>query len=144
MTDLGPLMVQPWGTPPANANFNGLWTSNRDCGVSTGLSDGRRLWVFCDTSMFDQNLVYKSNSASNTAAVASWTNGMIVRDTLAGGNVTQFIDPQYFYACDGYRATWPSSVATLPDTDGNIYTDRVVVLFQNNCIHAGAGCLRAS
>lgn len=135
-------MVQPWGQPPTGSNFNGLWTSNRDCGVSTGLSDGRRLWVFCDTSMFDQNLVHKSNSASNTAAFASWSNPLVLRDMLANGNVTQFIDPQYFYPCDGYRATWPSSVATLPDHDNNAWTDRVVVLFQNNCIHSVNGTMQ--
>lgn len=131
--DLGPLMVQPWGSPPANATFDGLWTSNRDCGVSTRLTNGRRLWVFCDSSLYDQNHIYRGNSASNTAAVASVADPLVIRDTLPGGRLVQFVEPSTFYPCDGYRATWPTSVATLPDDDGDPRTDRILVYYQNHC-----------
>jgi len=140
--DLGPQMVKPWGQPPANSTFSaGLWTSNRDCGVSTPLSNGRRLWVYCDSSMFDQNLVHKSNSASNTAALEHPYDKKIVQDYFAWGALKQFIPTQTFYPCSGYRATWPSSIATLPDVDGNVKTDRVVIFFQNNCIDLATGAL---
>ncbi len=137
VTPVGPLMVQPWGQTPKNSTFTkGLWTSNRDCGFSTPLSDGKRLWVFCDSTLYDQNKVMRSNSASNTAALASATDPMIVSDYLPWGNLSQFIMPQTFYPCDGgYRATWPSGAVTLPDIDNNPKTDRVVIMFQNNCIH---------
>jgi hypothetical protein len=140
--DLGPQMVQPWGQPPPNSTFSGgLWTSNRDCGVSTKLSNGRRLWVYCDSSMFDANLVHRSNSASNTAALENPYNYKVVQDYFALGALKQFIPTQTFYPCDGYRATWPSSIATLPDVDNNPRTDRVIIFFQNNCINLATGAL---
>ncbi len=40
---------------------NGLWTSNRDCGLSTQLSNGRRFWVFCDSSLFDERKIKRFN-----------------------------------------------------------------------------------
>jgi hypothetical protein len=143
VADLGPQMVQPWGQPPANSTFGGgLWTSNRDCGVSTALSNGRRLWVYCDSSMFDAKKVHKSNSASNTAALEKPTNNMVVQDYFALGALKQFIPTQTFYPCDGYRATWPSSIATLPDVDNNPNTDRIIIFFQNNCVTLGSGALQ--
>ena len=135
--DAGALMIQPWGQPPAGSDFNGLWTSNRDCGFSTPLSNGRIMWVFCDTALFDQNAVLRTNFVASSAAIASVSSSLVMRDSLPGGIVVPFIDPPDFYPCDGYRAAWPSSIATLPDSDGNANTDRVLVFFQNDCVHWG-------
>ena len=69
--DAGALMIQPWGQPPTGADFNGLWTSNRDCGFSTPLSNGRVMWVFCDTALFDQHAMLQTSFVASSAAIAS-------------------------------------------------------------------------
>jgi hypothetical protein len=122
-------------------------SNGRDCGLSTPLSDGNQLWIFCDP-------YYRSNTGAmhyrlyNGAALAS-PSGTVMHDqsfifgaeTLLNGRprdlgqnfITLPESPQDFPCpAPGVRKAWPRSAVTIP-AGGATRTDRVLVYYTRAC-----------
>lgn len=136
-TDLGPMRVRPLGSLKPGVTRYGLWSSTRDCGISTRLSTGRILWVWCDSTLFDESSTQTGNVVPNSAALAAVDSPLVNEDVLVDGKLTALIPAQTHFPCSGFRAAWPHGVVTLPDTDGKIATDRVAIWFENICHYPG-------
>ena len=138
-TDLGTITIRPQGTPEPGTTFDGPWSSTRDCGMTARLSNGRTLWVFCDTVLFDETNTQRGIVTSSTATLGSWDDPTVVEDVLTDGRITALVPPQQHFPCTGFRAAWPHGVLTLPDTDGIAATDRIAIWFENVCHYKGSG-----
>jgi hypothetical protein len=117
-------------------------TIRRDCQINAPLSDGRSLWIFCDTTQFepppnDQKLrLFKQT----TAAFAENDAPTVLKEPLDKEDKPfQFLEPSAAYTpCtpDQTRFLWPSASVTTPTDDGK---DRILVWYQSNCVKANIG-----
>ena len=116
--------------PPEGSPVTGI---RRDCGMSTPLSGGRALWIYCDTGIWgaDARLQY---FVTTTATVASPDEPLVMRDALdATSRPVGFLTTadDYPVCHDGARrSAWPMSAVTVPG-DGS---DRVLIWYHNVCL----------
>ena len=134
LTDKPQLVSQV--APPPESPIHAI---RRDCPINAPLSDGRSLWIFCDTSMFGPD--GKLSAFSNTsAAFAERDSPIVLHEPLdAEGKPYRFITPTSDYnPClwGENRFLWPSAAITIPLPDGR---DRVLVYYQSLCAAPGKG-----
>jgi hypothetical protein len=166
ITDRGPLPAAGYswncwpGTTPCYQNPDGSTayptkltasqlTSNRDCGHETPLADGRRFWVFCDTSFYRTDIRGSKPIADVSSSMALEDGGGTLRTPLFGGQSPPFLDPSntgIFNATCSVRAgqtprkaVFPMSIAALPHTETPINTtyDDLVIFYQQICDWGG-------
>lgn len=124
-------VAPPAGSPSA--------TIRRDCGMSTALSNGRTLWIYCDTALFgtDERLEYFVNTS---AAVATPDAPTVMVDNVdPDGHPLTFLRPEDDYprcSSEEKRALWPQSAVTILATDAQP-RDRVLVWYSNVCLVPG-------
>lgn len=137
------------GTIAAPAGIPAL---NRDCGLSTKLSDGTVLWVFCD-SFYTSNTGQLHATLSNTAALASpWAPTTPIDHTSTflgevnlnadaanpGGVPFIALPGGGTFPCDnGYRKAWPVGMVNVPKGGPN-GADRVLVWYARVCDDSNA------
>jgi len=124
-------------------------TSNRDCGHETALADGRRFWVFCDTSFYRTDIRGPKPIADVSSSMALEDSGGTRRTPLFGGQSPPFLDPTnpgIFNATCSTRpfatprkAVFPMSIAALPHTETPIDAtrDELVIFYQQVCDWGG-------
>ncbi|HTO00555.1 MAG TPA: hypothetical protein VL068_07755, partial [Microthrixaceae bacterium] len=127
--------VSPVGPLPSHP----LAGIDRDAGVSTILSDGSVLWLFGDSSGWNENGTIKY-FINNTAAWAPKSNPTVTTDGVAPGSEPfQFVFPSkpFTQPCRaGWKsAMWPMSAVTVPKSASE---DRVVAFMGNVCMGPGA------
>jgi hypothetical protein len=130
-----PQLVSQVAPPPESP----IHAIRRDCPINAPLSDGRSLWIFCDTSMFGPD--GKLSAFSNTsAAFAEHDSPIVLHEPLdAEGKPYRFITPTSDYnPClwGENRFLWPSAAITIHLPDGR---DRVLVYYQSLCAAPGKG-----
>jgi hypothetical protein len=124
-------VAAPVSTPIANIR--------RDCGMTAPLSNGRTLWIYCDTALFgtDQRLQHFVNTS---AAVASPDAPTVMQDAVdvAGLPLTFLQSGADYPVCDGAekRSLWPQSAVTLPAGPDQA-EDRVLIWYSNVCLVPG-------
>lgn len=107
--------------------------------MTSPLSDGRSLWIYCDTALFgpDERLQFFVNTS---AAVATPDEPTVMRDDVDGaGHPRTFLHTEGEYpACSGpeKQSLWPQSAVTVLATDGQ-QVDRVLVWYSNVCLVPG-------
>jgi hypothetical protein len=134
LTDKPQLISQV--APPPESPIHAI---RRDCPINAPLSDGRSLWIFCDTSMFGPD--GKLSAFSNTsAAFAERDSPIVLHEPLDGeGKPYRFLTPTSDYnPClwGENRFLWPSAAVTIHLPDGR---DRVLVYYQSLCAAPGKG-----
>jgi hypothetical protein len=107
--------------------------------MTTPLSAGRTLWIFCDTALFgtDERLQYFVNTSG---AVASPDAPTVMQDVVdAAGHPLTFLRPEGSYpACEAAekQSLWPQSAVTIPASPSQAQ-DRVLIWYSNVCLVPG-------
>ena len=125
------VIAPPEGSP--------LRTIRRDCPLSAPLSDGRTLWIFCDTSDFSP--AGKLRTFVNTTAAFSEPGepGPVHEPYDRDRHPFRFLTPTGDYrpcAAGQTRLIWPHATVTVPQADGR---DRVLIYYQSVCSAGGVG-----
>lgn len=123
------------------------WYTDRDCGFSTRLlspaTPQRWFSMFCDTKVWNANGTFRGagTNTGGTLNLVGSSDPVIVRDGTGASSPpypSQLIDtpPTASASCPtangGYTATWPQSIAAIPD--GNTSNDLLAVYFQVYCV----------
>ncbi len=138
-----PTLSVPFPALPSEAvapSAHALATIKRDCGFSVELSDGKALWIFCDSSDVNAGGGF-TYFKENTAAYAWPGSPTNMREPVTGtGTPFQFIDRVTSYdPCTGSYAgqdhvIWPLSATRVPGSGGR---DRILIWFENLCYGGG-------
>jgi len=111
---------------------------DRDCPHSVRLSDGRALWIYCDSSMVDNGDKSKVIFfISTTAAITTPEAPLTMTEPLTDRNEPhQFLTPTSPDPCGEnlHRVLWPLSTAVTTTPD---HVDHVLVYFWTVCLLAG-------
>jgi hypothetical protein len=112
----------------------------RDCGSSEALPDGGRIWLYCDTTMFDEGgrLRWFVNTS---AAVATEDDPLVMLETTdRDERVHPLLEPGLDYprCADGEgRFTWPTAAVPVdgaPATTGNADDEVLAIFYENVCV----------
>lgn len=132
---VAPLPTSPLSTPVP---------IKRDCGFSVELTNGRALWIFCDSTNVDADRRF-TYFFQNTAAIAYGFAPTTLFEAIDGqGRPYQLIDPVASYdPCVGVHAgdrhvIWPTSATRVPGSFGR---DRVLIYYTNYCYERGSDVL---
>ena len=122
--------------PPLDSPIHAI---RRDCPLRVPLSDGRTLWIFCDTSQFEGNGNLDSFT-NTTAAIAEADDPTTMHEPLDAANKPfRFITPTDSYQPCWWgqkRFVWPGAAVAIPTRDG---LDHILIYYQSICAESGHG-----
>jgi hypothetical protein len=121
--------------PPADSDLVGI---RRDCGQSVALGDGRALWLYCDTVLFDADGALELFLNTSSALAEPDAPLVMIDQRDRRGEPVTLIDPAPGYPpCEASQRsfTWPTAAAVVPDDTAG--RDRVLIYFENVCVLPG-------